>query len=269
MKLLDFMAKYRIACRWILLGFILLFMFVLGYFNVPLIILLIIYLGLMFVVFIFTEVYPPLLIQKKYLNLMNMECNPFPFLHNSQKLLTYNLSNGVRKIVTINYCVALRNTGDYEKCYEILKSINVDPIAIDSNSRATKDYPTKLVLFNNIADVCFFLKKTEEEIEYHNKVIEIYEKMPEGANKKAYKNLYDLTKSAMYFHNGEYEKALEFFANYTPKSPENAVSIAFSKALIHIEQKDFENARKQLNFIVENGNKLYAVVEAKKLLESL
>lgn len=262
MKILMLLAKNRIAARWILLALVFLFVFALCFFDIPVIILLLIYFALMFIVYIFVEVYTPAIIQQKYVNMLINDCDPFPLLKVSEELLSYDINPGVRKNILINYCVALRNTGDYEKTYEALKSIDLD-------SFHENDISTKLICLNNLSDICSLLDKPEESLDYAQRLIELYEKMPEGRLKNILKPSIQGIYADRCFLLGEYDKALEMAQNHKTKNRCSEIQLYVFLGKIHLKLGDTENARQCLNFAVTNGNKLYSVVEAKAILANM
>ncbi len=262
MELLELFAKHRIASRWILLIVDFLIVIGLRFMGIPTAILLLFYLSTMVLIYFYVDVYTPLIIQIKDIHYMSDDCDPFPLLKSSERLLSYNLSTISRRSVLINYCVALRNTGDYEKAYELLKSIDLH----DLNE---KDYMIRCILLNNLADICALLKKEDEEVYYRRTFFEVYDKMPEGANKKSLFNSHMLTLADRAFHDEEYEKCIDILKDYKPLNKENDISVSLFKAQIYLKLDEKENAVHLLNHVITNGNKLYSVVEAKKLLEEI
>ena len=53
------------------------------------------------------------------------QCDPYPLLKETEDQMSYNRSKIYEQLLLINYCVALRNIGEYNKVLEILKKVNL------------------------------------------------------------------------------------------------------------------------------------------------
>ena len=101
MKLLELFAKHRIASRWILLIVDFLIVIGLRFMGIPTVVLLLLYLSNMVIIYFYVDVYPPFVIQLKDIKNMSDDCDPFPLLKSSERLLSYNLSTISRRSVLI------------------------------------------------------------------------------------------------------------------------------------------------------------------------
>ena len=68
---------------------------------------------------------------------------------------------------------------------------------------------------------------------------------------------------------GEFEEVLELMEDSSTPTKLSEIIRAMRYAKCYIGLGDTENAREQLEFVIENGGKLYYVTKAKELLSSL
>lgn len=262
MKFTKWLTFNRIPARWLALGIVFLFVSSLRIIDVPLVVLAVIYLGSMPFLYIFIDVLPPFILQQNELIPFFEKCDPFPLLRISEKLLSSNISTVARRNLTVNYCIALRGIGEYEKAYEALKGLNIEDFPARMNLN-------KLILYNNLADLCFLLEKYDEVLEYHEKFEAIYNSLKMEKLDPAFQNAANSLCIDRLYINGDYLGALELMRNQKPTHLESRINTAFYYAKIYIKLGDKENAKENLNYVIENGNRLFAVVEARRMLEVL
>ena len=133
MDFIKWIAKNRRFSRWIMLGVILLFVYLLKLLGVPVWVLVTLYIGLMLLSFVIIETYPPLIVQSKAVETYFNDCDPFPLLKLSSELLSSNISPTAKFPVTLNYCVALRGIGEYQKAFDCLMGLNIDALPEGAN----------------------------------------------------------------------------------------------------------------------------------------
>ena len=90
---------------------------------------------------------------------LNIQCDPFPMLLDTEKLLNYKHNDANRLMIVINHCVGLRNVGRYTEAYKILQ---------ENYCVYNPKIPTihKIVYCNNMADICRLLGKVEGAQDY-------------------------------------------------------------------------------------------------------
>jgi hypothetical protein len=65
------------------------------------------------------------------------------------------------------------------------------------------------------------------------------------------------------------DEAEEALSSFIAKRGREAIMMAMTRTEIHIGRGETEQAKEQLQFIIENGNKLYVVTEARQILKTL
>ena len=119
-KFLSFFLLVILACG--------IYSFLLMMLNVQIWGLIIVNLILVFVIYAYVE-YSPEPIMRRALKELNDNCDPYPLLEETEKLLTYKNSEVLEQIILINHAVGHRSVGDYQKNLDILRMLNIDKTA--------------------------------------------------------------------------------------------------------------------------------------------
>ena len=164
-------------------------------------------------------------------------------------------------MISINHACALRNIGRYLQSFEILKSI--DP------SHVSKPPANKFVYYNNLADTCYLIGEIEEAIESHKKAKEAYSSLPDKAKVSLPDNVFVNLDAQKEFSRGNYQAVLDILAPANEKKLVHKIDNAVLRAKAHVALGHFDDARRELSFVIESGNKLYAVIEAKRILNEI
>lgn len=252
-KFLSFFILIMLACG--------IYSFLLMMLNVPLVGIIIVNLLLVFVIYAYVE-YSPEPIMRKALKELNDNCDPYPLLKETEKLLTYKNSEVLEQIILINHAVGHRSVGEYQKNLDILKTLNIDKtVGIQPMQ--------KVVYYNNLMDACGMLEKYDEAEVWYSKMMLI---LADIKNEKQLEALESAMQSATAFHHfcqKEYDKALQIMREKKDINRNNAVDNAMLYAKIATAMGDIDTAKNKLQFVIENGNRLYAVQEAKERLAEL
>lgn len=250
-KFLSFFLLVILACG--------IYSFLLMMLNVPIWGLIIVNLILVFVIYAYVE-YSPEPIMRRALKELNDNCDPYPLLEETEKLLTYKNSEVLEQIILINHAVGHRSVGDYQKNLDILRMLNIDKTAGIQPIQ-------KVVYYNNLMDACGLLEKYDEAEIWYSKMMLI---LGDIKNEKQLQALESAMQSATAFHHfcqKEYDKALQIMNEKKDVNRNNAIDNAMLYAKIATAMGDIDTAKKKLQFVIENGNRLYAVQEAKDLLK--
>ena len=187
------------------------------------------------------------------------QCDPYPLLIETENQMSYNRSKPYEQILLIDYCVALRNMGEYDKVLEKLGSINIDKYAGVMPI-------SKVVYYNNLADIYLCLNEIEKAEVWQNKSIQIQHDLKNNKLKHMFSATIQHNVAEIAYHKKDFDKSLEILDKATEINMREAVSKALLYAKIYIAQSKVENARTKLQFVIENGNKLIDVQIAKELL---
>lgn len=252
-KFLSFFVLVTVACG--------VYSFLLLMFDASIWVLILVNLILAFIIYAYVE-YSPDPIMRKALKELNDNCNPYPLLEETEKLLSYKNSEMLQQIILINHAVALRSIGEYRRNLETLQTLNIDKVPGMQPIH-------KVVYYNNLMDACGLLEKYEEADVWYSKMMLIYADI---TNQKQLESLESAMQSAKAFHHycqKEYDKALQIMNEKKDINRNNAIDNAMLYAKIAIAMGDIDTAKNKLQFVIENGNRLYAVTEAKERLAEL
>ena len=204
---------------------------------------------------------PLKLIKYTYDPLKN-QCDPYPWLHVTKECLSKSKNEPLRQIFLMDHCAALAYIGEYEKAYELSKAINIDKYSSTLP-------PQKVIYYHNLASYCTELNNFEEADLWHQKAEQLYADITNPKQKESLKNTMQSGKAEACYRKKEYDQALEILENKIPKNKLESVNTAFSAARIYIAQNNVENAKAKLQYVIQNGNKLHSVMEARQLMEQL
>ena len=190
------------------------------------------------------------------------ECDPYPLLSETEKILSYDLSEANRQLALMNKSMALSGAGRNGEAYDILASLNIDKLA-------GTPYVTKIVYYNNIMDFTTRLSRFDEAERAYEKMMQLYGDMKDSKQKKALEGTVACAHYMAMYRRGEYMKAIELINAIEPTSPSMKVDNALFYAKCCIALGDVERARETLNFVCENGNRLCFVDEAREILKAI
>jgi tetratricopeptide (TPR) repeat protein len=190
------------------------------------------------------------------------QCDPYPLLREMHSLPMDKLSPLLRQTMVINYCVALHSVGNFQLAYDTLSSLNID-------KHAGMVPLNKAVYYNNLCAECRCLNLHEEAEIWYTKMMQIYNDLPDSKPKRSMAPVVLFTRIDHHYYAGEYEKALELLGTVTPQNRIGEVDLHMQLGENYLALGEKELARKNLQLVIEKGNKLYAVTKAKELLAKL
>ncbi len=261
-KFQHLVAKYKTASFLIIAGCVCtVYTILLMQLNIPTWGVFIVNLILAFVLYANIEYSPEPIMRKAFVEL-NENCNPYPLLEETEKLLTYKNSQMLHQIILINHAVALRSIGEYQRNIETLQTMNIDkvPGMLPMN---------KVVYYNNLMDACALLGKYDEAKVWYSKMLLIYADVTKQKQLKRLEHAVLCAKVFQLYCNKDYEKALSLLEEVKAENRKEEVESALLYAKIAIAMGNAEAARVKLQFVIENGNRLYAVTEARQMLEQM
>jgi tetratricopeptide (TPR) repeat protein len=190
------------------------------------------------------------------------QCDPYPLLKETEDQLSYNRSQTYKQILLIDYCLALRNIGEYKKVLEQLETINIDKYAgtLPIN---------KLVYYNNLTDIYLCMNALEKAEIWHNKSLQLLNDLKNKKQKKMFSTIIRHNSAEIAYYKQDYDKSFEILNNITETNMRDAVYKALFFAKIYIAQGKIDEAKLRLQFVVENGNKLIDMQIAKDLLANI
>jgi tetratricopeptide (TPR) repeat protein len=235
---------------------------ILAHFNITssfLRIFLVVFLATFTYLFVYTS---PMYLVKKMQDEFNEKCNPEPFLHIIEELLSYKISEGERTNLLIDYCAPLCDMGEFQKAYDILTGINID-------KKAGTPSVVKAVYYNNLAYACYMLGDNASADIWCEKMLQIYRDMPQNKFKKMLDDTSLISSAEKSYRNGDYSGAMILINQAELKHTRIKVNAALLRAQIYLKAENIENAKKELDYVISNGNKCYDVVRAKEILSEI
>lgn len=197
---------------------------------------------------------------KKAADELDNKCDPVPLLTETQELLKYKNTKAVNQLLLMDHAVALGKTGEFQKNYDILKSINIDELS--------STLPiTKVIYYNNLSSACAALGDNVQADIWYQKMIRMYISLPDNRMKKRIASTVNLTTAEAWCRRGDFDQALNTLTHTVPENLRQKVSIAMTYAEIFMKLNDFDTARANLQFVIANGNKLFEVNKAYELLQ--
>lgn len=191
------------------------------------------------------------------------ECDPYPFLDAVDEALTFRLAPAVKQAMLINRAAALSWCGNKKEYCEMIKAINID---------AVSGVPTvnKYVYYHNLCDVYTIEGNYAAADAIYDKAEQLYSLLkPKLKDALLFTNRF--AECEHLYRQGEVALAREMAELLINSAPTkmSQVAIMLFAARLCIELGDNTAAREKLEAVIERGNRLYAVTEAKALLEPL
>lgn len=198
----------------------------------------------------------------KTIKKLDDECDPYPMLLETESQLSYVKNANRRQLCIINRATALSCMGRYSEAYGQLCAIDIDELP-----GTTPD--TKAIYYANLSSHALGVGEFQQSVSYHAKASQMTSLLKNPKVKDILFSSLRATSAEQAIESGEYQTALELVRSIEVKAKRQSVNNAFLYAKIALAQGDKENARANLLYVINNGNKLGCVVEAKKLLETL
>lgn len=209
----------------------------------------------------FIAMAPAKLLQEP-IEIMDQQCDPYPLLEEIERQMGRKDNSAQGQLTELNYAMALRTVGEDQKAAGILESINIDRFP------STSPY-SKFVYYNNLSDVLFAVGRNTEAVIWHRKAMQIFDDLPENKMKQQLAETSQISRSEVLYHQGEYEDALRKAAWIKCRSQRQLLDVALLAAKCHMALEEPEKAREKLQYVMDHGNKLHIVEEAKQLLASI
>ena len=234
----------------------------LGYLTIPIWIEIIILVAFAISITLLTHTLPIVYLTKKPQSELFDNCDPEPYFNITKELLTYNLSYTDHLATLLDYCVTLRDMGGIQEAYDMLSVINID-------KKASTPNVFKAIYYNNLADVCWLLGDNAAADIWCEKMLRIYQDMPQSKFRKHLDSAALISSAERSYRNEDYSMAMLTLNQAELKNTRAKVSAALLRAQIYIKAGNVENARKELDYVISNGNKCYDVTRAKEILNNI
>ncbi|MGN0488811.1 MAG: hypothetical protein ACI4HO_06080 [Ruminococcus sp.] len=187
----------------------------------------------------------------------NDECDPYPLLKVTEEYLTFAKPNLNITNLVLNRSATLSGIDRDEEALQILLDYNIE---IKKNISLTE----KLYYYNNLSALYLSLGDLDNGIKYMELTKQIISSM-----KKVKLNNIPCLEAECCLLTKNYQGALNCLNSQLISCKRQSVSMAFLAAKALIGLNNIEEAKKQLNYVIANGNKLAVVKMAEKLLSEI
>ena len=198
-----------------------------------------------------------------YMNILDNELDPEKFIELTENEYNRNKNKKYRNYMKLNLVAGYSSSGKIETAYEKLKEVDL--------SKKLYRERNKILYYYNEALILNVLGKKEEATEIYNK--ELSEEIENIGKRKKDSEIYNLVKAleGMLFHENDNEKMIEILNEALKKSKTKRQNLGFKYLLATHKEKigEIEEAMELYKEVIENGNKLYIVQEAKEKLENI
>lgn len=196
------------------------------------------------------------------LKALKEQCDPYPFLEEIREQQCYPGTEALKQVRTIDYAMALRSIGEYDQAFALLSTTNIDKYA---GMRPV----AKAIYYNNLMDLCMLMEKHQEAVIWYEKLLLIFHDMKPGKQKDRLRRTVESNRATYHFCKGEWEQALQALSTAKIENLSDRIENAMMYARVYLALGEVEKAIKPLQFVVENGNKLYFATEARELLAKI
>ena len=193
---------------------------------------------------------------------LDNNCDPYPLLYITELLLNYKYTDFDRFLLLLDHCASLASVGEPEKAYGILESINIDNI--------TGAFPAiKIIYYNNLMGVSASLGMTDKANELHSKIMMMYQSIGAKKQKQLLEPIIHMAEAVYCYYNQEYAKSIQLLNGMESNVPRMKVVTAMLCANACLGLNDTETAKEKLRYVIDHGNRLFSVTEARDLLNKL
>ena len=198
----------------------------------------------------------PMKLLRKPIEMLEQQCDPYPFLAEVEHLIAACPNNPQKHFYQIHHALALVFTGQMDQALEVMEHIPMDQAPPQ----------IKLLYHCNFCDLLFHLGQFEASSLHHEKALEIYAQMPDSRAKKSWEHTMDLNAIEENYRDGDYALALRKLSRIPSPTKRYVIEGALLAARCNLAMEDYDKATEKLQYVIDNGNKLYFVAEAKRLM---
>ena len=196
-----------------------------------------------------------------YMNVLDNELDPEKFIELTENEYDRNNNKRYRNYMKLNLSAGYSSAGKIETALK----------EVDLSKKLYRERDKILYYYNEALSLITFGKK-EEATEIYNK--HISEEIEKIKNNKKLGEIYcGLVKvlEGMLFHENDNEKMIEILNEALKKTKIKRQNLGFKYLLATYKEKigKIEEAMELYKEVIENGNKLYIVQEAKEKLENI
>lgn len=190
---------------------------------------------------------------------LNQHCDPVPFLEETSLQLQYPGPKPMQNIRKVNYAVALHYLGRSDEALEVLSATQL------VKGQKASHY---VVYYRNLMLVLLAASRHQEAEAAFDNMMQFYGKIKNGKIRRQLEPAVACAQAEMHLLHGEYDRALEKF-RAEPQTLLGQVCDAWFQAKVYLARGERKEAKEKLEFVVENGNRLYIKVQAQVFLDKI
>ncbi|MBE6626825.1 MAG: hypothetical protein E7628_06575 [Ruminococcaceae bacterium] len=195
---------------------------------------------------------------------LDRECDPYPLYVEVSDLLKSAVRNkNTTQLFLMYKHNALTHMGDFEQAYATLSEVDV--------SKMSKKFVASMSILHTyyMFSLCDKMGRDSEADHWYNKLLDDYSAVRDPLTIGRVGRSVENAKLTDMFRRGEYEAVIEMMEDSTTPTKLSEIIRAMRYAKCYVGLGDTENAREQLEFVIENGGKLYYVKQAEEMMETL
>ena len=164
----------------------------------------------------------------------------------------------LRTLTVVDHGNLLGLMGNYPAAYDALRSVNIDRDGILPIAKA--------IYYIDLSEVCHRLNEWAQADIWHEKMLQIYRDLPENKAKREIEVSVNASVVRWHYRRSEYEQALNVLNASQTKHLATAVELALLDAEVQLKLNRPDIARARLDYVLANGGRMYATVQAHQLL---
>ena len=203
-------------------------------------------------------------VMNKAVKQMNEQCDPYILLENAEQQLQRVKSKSYEKLLLINKAVALRDLGQFDEVFSILSTINIDQYS-------TTLPLTKIIYYNNLVDILIIKGDFFQAKIWHAKMMQMINDMKvKEKQKHQLTEISTLNQAELLLADNQLDEAENLINKLSEQiTNRQRISKCMLLAKLYIKRNMPDDAKQYLQFVIDYGNRLYDVIQAKGLLDSL
>ncbi|MCL2140575.1 MAG: hypothetical protein FWH42_02690 [Dehalococcoidia bacterium] len=194
----------------------------------------------------------------------NEQCDPNKFLETIEQQLQRVNFKSYRQLLLINKAVALRDLGRFDEVLTILTDIHID--------QYNTTLPlTKIVYYNNLVDILIIKGDFFQANIWHSKMMQMINDMTiKGKQKLQLLEFSILNQAELLLADNKFEEVENLMKGLSEKiQNRHRISKCMLYAKLYVKQNKPDEAKPFLQFVIDYGNKLYDVTQAREMLNKI
>lgn len=200
----------------------------------------------------------------KAFDALDRECDPYPLIEETTLLLRSLAHSKDNTQMFIMYQHnALSHAGEYDRAYAVLNTMQPE--------KMSKKFTESMVIMKHcyMHSICDKMGRYDEADSWYEKLEDAYSAAKDPLTATRVGRTVENARLLKMCRTGEFEEALEMMNESKADTNISKVLREMRFARIYMGMGETEQARESLEYVIENGGKLYYVERAKKLLASL